>query len=38
MRSAEDRKKVEEIWNLVKHEHTAVLASVRKDGSPIQSP
>jgi len=33
MRSAEDRKKVDEIWNLVKHEHAAVLVSIRKDGS-----
>jgi hypothetical protein len=28
MRSAEDRKKVDEIWNLVKHEHTAVLKRI----------
>jgi general stress protein 26 len=33
MRSAEDRKKVDTIWNLVKHEHAAVLVSLRKDGS-----
>jgi len=33
MRSVEDRKKVDKIWNLVKHEHAAVLVSIRKDGS-----
>jgi len=33
MTSAEDRKKVDEIWSLVKHEHAAVLVSIRKDGS-----
>src|SRR6266576_6142454 len=33
MRSAENTKQVEKIWNLVKHEHAAVLVSIRKDGS-----
>lgn len=33
MRSAEDRKKVDTIWHLVKQEHTAVLVSIRRDGS-----
>ena len=32
MRSAENQRKVDKIWNLVKHEHTAVLVSIRKDG------
>jgi hypothetical protein len=33
MRNAEDRNKVDEIWNLIKREHTAVLVSIREDGS-----
>jgi hypothetical protein len=33
MRSAENQRKVDKIWNLVKQEHAAVLVSVRKDGS-----
>jgi general stress protein 26 len=33
MKNAEDRNKVDEIWNLIKREHTAVLVSIRKDGS-----
>lgn len=33
MSSAEDRKKVDKIWSLVKHERAAVLVSIRKDGS-----
>ena len=33
MRSAENQRKVDKIWNLVKHEHAAVLVSIRKDGS-----
>jgi len=33
MTSTEDRKKVDEIWNLVEHEHIAVLFSITKDGS-----
>jgi general stress protein 26 len=33
MSSAEDGKKVDKIWNLVKREHAAVLVSIRKDGS-----